>query len=303
MNNILVTGIAGFIGFHITRRLIKEAYEVTGMDNINNYYDRELKYGRLKELGINKEFIDYNKLLFYKNLKFLKLNLEDRENIELLFKREKFDFVINLAAQPGVRYSIENPYIYVDSNIKGFLNILEGCRHNSVKHLLFASSSSIYGLNEIKPFSIHNNVDHPISLYAATKKANELMAHTYSHLYNIPVTGLRFFTVYGPWGRPDMAYFKFTEAIFKEKTIDIYNKGKMKRDFTFIDDIVEGIIRLIKKIPRRNKNWNGLTPDPGTSPAPFKLYNIGNNNPVELMYFISLLEHEIGKTAKKNFLP
>jgi UDP-glucuronate 4-epimerase len=306
MRKILVTGSAGFIGFHLSLRLIKEDYEVTGIDNINDYYDVNLKYARLEELGINKEEIEYNKSVLshkYKNFKFFKINLEDRQSIDNLFRNEKFDFVVNLAAQAGVRYSLINPYAYIDSNINGFLNILEGCRHYGVKHLIFASSSSVYGLNESKPFSVHDNVDHPVSLYAATKKSNELMAHSYSYLYNIPVTGLRFFTVYGPWGRPDMAYFKFTKAIFEGKEIEIYNNGNMKRDFTFIDDIVEGIGRLVKKIPGGNKEWKGEKPDPGSSPAPYKIYNIGNNKPVDLMYFVSILEKETGREAKKKFLP
>lgn len=305
MKKLLITGSAGFIGFHLSKRLLDENYHITGLDNINDYYDVNLKYARLKELGIEKEKIEYNKILRsnkYENFHFVKLNLEDRENTPSLFK-ENFHSVIHLAAQAGVRYSLKNPYTYIDSNISGFLNILEGCRHNSVKHLLFASSSSVYGLNETMPFSVHNNVDHPVSLYAATKKSNELMAHCYSHLYGIPATGLRFFTVYGPWGRPDMAYFKFTEAIFNNKTIDIYNHGKMKRDFTYIDDIVEGIVRLLAKIPSANPSWSGLNPDPSSSPSPFKIYNIGNNSPVELMYFINILEKETGKVAEKNFLP
>ncbi|MEQ8170230.1 MAG: NAD-dependent epimerase [Candidatus Eremiobacterota bacterium] len=306
MRKILVTGSAGFIGFHMSLRLLEDGYEVTGIDNINDYYDVNLKYARLQELGINKEEIKYNESTEchkYKNFNFFKINLEDREAINNLFKSENFDSVINLAAQAGVRYSLINPYAYIDSNINGFLNILEGCRHYGVKHLIFASSSSVYGLNESKPFSVHDNVDHPISLYAATKKSNELMAHSYSYLYNIPVTGLRFFTVYGPWGRPDMAYFKFTKAIFEGKEIEIYNNGQMKRDFTYIDDIVEGIRRLIEKIPEGNKEWEGLNPDPGSSPARYKIYNIGNNNPVDLMYFVSILEKETGMEAKKKFLP
>ena len=305
MSKILVTGSAGFIGFHLSLRLIKENYEVTGIDNINDYYDVNLKYARLEELGINKEEIEYDKSILshkYKNFKFLKMNLEDRK-VDDLFGSENFDFVINLAAQAGVRYSLINPYAYIDSNIRGFLNILEGCRHYGVKHLIFASSSSVYGLNESKPFSVHDNVDHPISLYAATKKSNELMAHSYSYLYNIPVTGLRFFTVYGPWGRPDMAYFKFTQAICEEKEIEIYNNGHMKRDFTFIDDIVEILIRLVRKIPEGNKDWQRVKPDPGNSPAPYKIYNIGNNKPVDLMHFVTILEKNIGKEAVKKFLP
>jgi len=306
MSKILVTGSAGFIGFHMSIRLLQDGHRVTGIDNINDYYDVNLKYARLKELSIEKEKIEYNKPVEshkYKNFNFLKINLHDREAINNLFKGEKFDSVINLAAQAGVRYSLINPYAYIDSNINGFLNILEGCRHYGVKHLIFASSSSVYGLNESKPFSVHDNVDHPISLYAATKKSNELMAHSYSYLYNIPVTGLRFFTVYGPWGRPDMAYFKFTKAIYEGKEIEIYNNGQMKRDFTYIDDIVEGMVRLAEKIPEANKEWTGEKPDPGSSPARYKIYNIGNNKPVDLMYFVSILEKETGIEAKKKFLP
>ncbi|MEQ8191338.1 MAG: NAD-dependent epimerase [Candidatus Eremiobacterota bacterium] len=306
MSKILVTGSAGFIGFHISLRLLQDGYRVTGIDNINDYYDVNLKYARLKQLGIDEKDIEYNKPVEshkYKNFNFFKMNLHDREAINNLFKGEKFDSVINLAAQAGVRYSLVNPYAYIDSNINGFLNILEGCRHYGVRHLIFASSSSVYGLNESKPFSVHDNVDHPISLYGATKKSNELMAHSYSYLYNIPVTGLRFFTVYGPWGRPDMAYFKFTKAIYEGKEIEIYNNGQMKRDFTYIDDIVEGMVRLVEKIPEGNKEWTGEKPDPGSSPAGYKIYNIGNNRPVDLMYFVSILEKETGIEAKKKFLP
>ena len=306
LDRVIVTGAAGFIGFHLTLRLIKDGYKVTGIDNINDYYDVNLKYGRLKELGINKEKIAYNKIIqssCYKNFTFIKLSLEDRKEINKLFEDENCHIVINLAAQAGVRYSMKNPHSYIESNIMGFLNILEACRNYSVKHLLFASSSSVYGLNETMPFSVRDNASHPVSLYGATKKSNELMAHAYSHLYNLPVTGLRFFTVYGPWGRPDMAYFKFTKAIFEEKPIDVYNHGLMKRDFTYIDDITEGIKRLINHIPLPDKNWSGKNPDPSSSPAPFKIYNMGNNSPVELLYFIEVLEKETGKKAKKNFLP
>ena len=290
--NILVTGIAGFIGFHLAKRLAeseKEYKNIIGIDNLNDYYDVGLKKDRLKEL----EKFD--------NVKFFKIDLADRENLYELFKKYRFDVVVNLAAQAGVRYSLKNPYAYIDSNIVGFMNILECCRHNDVKHLVFASSSSVYGLNAKMPFSIHHNVDHPVSLYAATKKANELMAHTYAHLYKIPCTGLRFFTVYGPWGRPDMALFIFTKAIFEEKPINVFNYGKMKRDFTYIDDIIEGVVRVLKKIPEPNPDWDPYNPDPGTSPAPYKLYNIGNNQPVELMDFISAIEEAIGKKAIINF--
>ena len=308
---ILVTGTAGFIGFHLAKRLLERGDEVVGIDNINDYYDQRVKYGRLKETGIieslhDGENIDYNKILNskkYPNYKFIKLNLEDRENLEKLFKKEKFDTVINLAAQAGVRYSLVNPYAYVDSNIVGFVNLLENCRHNDIKHLTYASSSSVYGLNETMPFSVHDNVDHPISLYAASKKSNELMAHTYSYLYNLPTTGLRFFTVYGPWGRPDMALFLFTKAIIEDKPIDVFNYGNMQRDFTYIDDIVEGVIRVNDNPPKGNPDWSGKNPDPGSSKAPYKIYNIGNNNPVKLMDFIEAIEKRLGKIAKKNMLP
>jgi len=288
---ILVTGAAGFIGFHLAKKLCDSDWNVIGLDNLNSYYDVKLKNDRL------------NQLLPYSNFKFYKLDLIERESIKKLFKEEKFDYVVNLAAQAGVRYSLENPYSYIDSNLSGFLNILEGCRHNPVKHLIYASSSSVYGANTKMPFSVHDNVDHPVSLYAATKKANELMAHTYSNLYKIPTTGLRFFTVYGPWGRPDMALFIFTKNIAEGKPIDVYNNGKMRRDFTFIDDIVDGIIKLIPSISESNPNWNGHEPDSATSFAPYKLFNIGNNQPVELLRFIEVIEDKLGKKAIKNFLP
>ena len=291
MNKILVTGAAGFIGFHLCEKLIKQDYIVVGLDNINNYYDTNLKISRLKRIE------DYH------NFKFVMLNIAEREPLSEIFSNEKFDMVVHLAAQAGVRYSLVNPYAYVESNINGFLNILEGCRHNSIKHLVYASSSSIYGANTKMPFSVHHNVDHPVSLYAATKKSNELMAHAYSNLYGIPTTGLRFFTVYGPWGRPDMAYFSFTKAILDGKPIDVFNSGRMKRDFTYIDDIVDGVMRVLLKIPVPNTNWDGANPDPGTSYAPYRLYNIGNNNPVELMHFIKILEQCIGKKANMNMLP
>ncbi|WP_292662572.1 NAD-dependent epimerase, partial [Nitratifractor sp.] len=286
---ILVTGTAGFIGFHLAKRLLERGDEVVGLDNINDYYDVRVKYGRLRETGIEgDETIEYAKPIKsqkYGNYTFTKLNLEDRAAIEELFEKERFDAVCNLAAQAGVRYSLTNPHAYVDSNIVGFVNLLEACRHTDVGHLAYASSSSVYGLNETMPFSVHDNVDHPISLYAASKKSNELMAHTYSHLYNLPTTGLRFFTVYGPWGRPDMALFLFTKAILEGRPIDVYNYGEMQRDFTYIDDIVEGLVRVIDRPPKGNPDWSGKHPDPGSSKAPYKIYNIGNNHPVKLMDF------------------
>jgi UDP-glucuronate 4-epimerase len=287
---ILITGAAGFIGFHLSRRLCKEGFRVIGIDNINNYYDIDLKNARLAQLDKEDLF------------SFHKLDLVDKKSLDVLFLKEKFDYVVNLAAQAGVRYSLINPYAYTESNITGFLNILEACRQFPVRHLIYASSSSVYGANTKMPFSVHDNVDHPISLYAATKKANELMAHTYSALYGIPSTGLRFFTVYGPWGRPDMALFIFTKAIFEGKPINIFNHGKMKRDFTFIDDIIEGITRLIPHIPQGNIQWSGLSPDCATSFAPYKIYNIGNHNPVELFYFVEVLENLIGKKAILNLM-
>ena len=304
---ILVTGTAGFIGFHLIKRLLDRGDEVIGLDNINDYYDVNLKYNRLKETGIVKKEIVENKLVQsnkYQNYKFIKLNLEDRDNIFKLFKNEKFDKVVNLAAQAGVRYSIKNPYVYINSNIVGFLNILEGCRHNNIQHLVYASSSSVYGNNTKMPLSTSDNVDHPISLYAATKKSDELMAHTYSHLYGLPTTGLRFFTVYGPWGRPDMALFKFTKLIMQDKPIDVYNYGDMKRDFTYIDDIVEGVLRVIDNPPSRNKfDRSNSNIDPSTSPtAPYKIYNIGNSSPVQLMDFIKAIEKALGKKAKKKMM-
>lgn len=306
MAKILVTGTAGFIGFHLAKRLFERGDEVIGLDCINDYYDVNLKYARLEQAGISKDKIEYGKFVQsskYKNYRFIKLKLEDRESILNIFKDEKFDMVCNLAAQAGVRYSLQNPFTYIDSNIVGFLNILEGCRHNNIKHLVYASSSSVYGLNETMPFSTHHNVDHPISLYAASKKSNELMAHTYSYLYNLPTTGLRFFTVYGPWGRPDMALFLFTKAIIEGKPIDIYNNGEMQRDFTYIDDIVEGIIRVIGKSPKGNKRWSGKNPYPNESIAPYKIYNIGNSSPIKLMDFIKSIESSTKKIALKNFLP
>jgi len=303
---ILVTGAAGFIGFHLVKRLLERGDEVIGLDSINSYYDVNLKYGRLSETGISQEEIEYGKMVKstqFENYNFIQLNLEDRENILRLFRNESIERVCNLAAQAGVRYSIENPFSYIDSNIVGFINILEGCRHSGVEHLAYASSSSVYGLNESMPFATKDNVDHPMSLYAASKKANELMAHTYSHLYNLPTTGLRFFTVYGPWGRPDMALFLFTKAILEGKPIDIFNFGDMKRDFTYVDDIVEGVLRVIDHPPEGNIEWSGKSPDPGSSAAPYKIYNIGNNNPVKLMDFIEAIEDCIGRKAEKNLLP
>ncbi len=291
MAKILVTGAAGFIGSHLSQRLLDNGHEVVGLDNLNDYYDVSLKEARLARLEGQPGF------------RFFRLNLEDRDGIAKLFAGEKFASVVNLAAQAGVRYSLENPYAYIDSNISGFINILEGCRHNKVKHLVYASSSSVYGANTAMPFSVHQNVDHPLSLYAATKKANELMAHTYASLYGLPCTGLRFFTVYGPWGRPDMALFLFTRAILEGKAIDVFNHGRMQRDFTYVDDIVEGIVRVLGSIPAGNPAWTGSRPDPGTSFAPYKIYNIGNNNPVELLRFIEVLEDCLGKKAAKNFLP
>ena len=288
---ILITGAAGFIGFHLSKKLCESGWEVVGLDNLNDYYDVKLKIDRLNILNPNKNFTLH------------KIDLIDREAVKKLFAEEKVDYVVNLAAQAGVRYSLINPYSYIDSNVSGFLNILEGCRHNPVKHLIYASSSSVYGANTMMPFSVHDNVDHPVSLYAATKKANELMAHTYSNLYKINTTGLRFFTVYGPWGRPDMALFIFTKNIVEGKPIDIFNNGKMRRDFTFVDDIVDGIVKLIPKIPKPNPDWNGDNPDSATSFAPYKLFNIGNNQPVELMKFIEVIEENIGKKAVRNYLP
>ncbi|CVK16278.1 UDP-glucuronate 4-epimerase [Apibacter mensalis] len=303
---ILVTGIAGFIGYHLVNSLIKRDDEIIGLDIINDYYDVTIKYGRLKNCGFAISGIEYNKLIKsskYPNLSFIKLNLEDKKNIENLFKQENFDQVINLAAQAGVRYSLVNPQAYIDSNITGFLTILECCRHYSIKHLTYASSSSVYGLNEKQPFSTKDNVDHPVSLYASSKKCNELMAHTYSHLFGIPTTGLRFFTVYGPWGRPDMALFIFTKAILENKPIDVYNYGKMQRDFTYISDIVQGIIKVNDNPPEGNQNWNPNNPEPSSSTAPYKIYNIGNSKPVELMSFVKTIEEELGKKAIINLLP
>lgn len=303
---ILLTGTAGFIGFHTLHYLLARGDEVVGLDNINDYYDIRVKHGRLKECGVSVEKIEYGKLVQsekHANYRFIKLNLEDRDAVLELFKNEKFDRVCNLAAQAGVRYSLTNPYAYIDSNIVGFINILEGCRHNGVEHLAYASSSSVYGLNEEMPFSIHHNVDHPISLYAASKKSNELMAHTYSHLYGLPTTGLRFFTVYGPWGRPDMALFIFTKAILEGREIEVFNNGEMSRDFTYIDDIVEGVVRVIDTPAKPNPSWSGKHPDSGTSRAPYRLYNIGNSSPVKLLDFVNAIEEALGREAKKVYRP
>lgn len=291
LSKILVTGAAGFIGFHLANRLLDAGHTVVGLDNLNDYYDVNLKLSRLKMLEARAGF------------RFVKGELADREALAGLFAEERFEIVVNLAAQAGVRYSLVNPHAYIDSNIQGFMNILEGCRHNRVRHLVYASSSSVYGANTLMPFSVHHNVDHPVSLYAATKKANELMAHTYSALYGLPTTGLRFFTVYGPWGRPDMALFLFTRAILAGKPIDVFNNGRMQRDFTFVDDIVEGVFRVMFHLPQVNEAWSGELPDPGTSFAPYRIYNIGNNNPVELLQFINVLEECLGRKAEKNFLP
>ena len=288
---ILVTGAAGFIGSALAIRLLERGDEVVGIDNLNDYYDVNLKLARLERLR------DYSRF------KFIKLEISDRAAVEALFIEEKFQRVMHLAAQAGVRYSITNPHAYIDSNIIGFMNILEGCRHHEVEHLAYASSSSVYGANTKMPFSIHDNVDHPVSLYAASKKANELMAHTYSHLYKLPTTGLRFFTVYGPWGRPDMSLFMFTRNILEGKSIDVFNYGNHRRDFTYVDDIVEGVIRVIDKPAQANAGWASENPDPGTSLAPYRIYNIGNNNPVKLLTFIETLEKCLGKEAKKNLLP
>jgi len=306
MQKILITGTAGFIGFHLAKRLLDRGDIVVGLDSINDYYDIRVKHGRLEQTGIHFRDVKYNQLIQsskYLSYKFIQLQLEDEENLNSLFESQKFDKVINLAAQAGVRYSLENPRAYVDSNIIGFVNILEACRHNGVKHLSYASSSSVYGLNETMPFSTHHNVDHPISLYAASKKSNELMAHTYSHLFNLPTTGLRFFTVYGPWGRPDMALFLFTKAILEGKPINIFNNGEMSRDFTYIDDIVEGVIRVNDNPPKGNPEWSGKKPDPGTAKAPYTVYNIGNNSPVKLMDFVTTIEEALGMEAEKNFMP
>jgi UDP-glucuronate 4-epimerase len=289
--NVLVTGAAGFIGFHLGRRLSEAGHTITGIDNLNDYYDVNLKLSRLAILRTFKSFT------------FEQVDLTHKSELDALFAAKKCDYVIHLAAQAGVRYSLTNPYAYLDSNLTGFLNILEACRHYPPKHLIYASSSSVYGANRKMPFSVHDNVDHPLALYAASKKANELMAHAYSNLYQLPTTGLRFFTVYGPYGRPDMALFIFTKAILEGQPIEIYNHGKMKRDFTYVDDIVEAIVRLMPKPPQGNKNWSGQSPDPATSFAPYQIFNIGNNQPVDLSYFIEVIEKALGKEAIKKLMP
>ncbi len=308
---ILITGTAGFIGSHLAIKLLERGDKIIGLDNINDYYDRNVKYGRLKRSGIVKHLEDgkdikYSKLMQsskYQNYKFIKLDLEDKDEILKLFENEKFDAICNLAAQAGVRYSLLNPSAYIQSNIVGFLNLLEASRKYNVNNFSYASSSSVYGLNENLPFSTEHNVDHPISLYAASKKSNELMAHAYSHLFNIRTTGLRFFTVYGPWGRPDMALFLFVKAALEDKKIDVFNNGDMLRDFTYIDDIVEGITRVIDNPAKKDKAWDGKNPRVSTSSAPYKIYNIGNNNPVKLMDFIDAIENRLGKKIEKNFMP
>lgn len=290
MSKILVTGAAGFIGFHVSQMLLQQGETVIGLDNLNDYYSVKLKLSRLNRLQ-------------QPNFQFHKLDLADRQGMDDLFAHHQPDRVIHLAAQAGVRYSLQDPHTYVDSNLVGFLHILEGCRQHKVQHLVYASSSSVYGANRVTPYSTQHGVDHPLSLYAATKKANELMAHTYSHLYDIPTTGLRFFTVYGPWGRPDMALFTFTKAILEGKPIDVYNYGKMRRDFTYIDDIAEGVLRVLDQMPTANASWSGYAPEPSSSHAPYRIYNIGNHQPIELLQFIEVLEDSLGITAKKNFLP
>ena len=291
LHKILITGSAGFIGHALALRLLAEGREVVGLDNLNDYYDPQLKRDRLAQL------------VPHANYRHAGFDMADREQTAHLFAMHQFDAVVNLAAQAGVRYSLVNPHSYVDTNLVGFVNILEGCRHNGVKHLVYASSSSVYGANTKMPFSVHDNVDHPLSLYAASKKANELMAHTYSHLFGIPATGLRFFTVYGPWGRPDMALFLFTKAILEDRPIEVFNNGDMERDFTYIDDIVEGVVRVIDQVAEPDPQWQGQAPDAATSYCPWRVYNIGNNNKERLMRYIEVLEHCLGRTARKNFLP
>ena len=287
----IITGVAGFIGFHIAKYYLEHGDTIVGVDNLNDYYDPTLKEARLSQLN------NYN------NFNFHKIDIIDKNEIDTIFKKESPKYVIHLAAQAGVRYSLKNPYVYIDSNITGFMNILEACRYNPVEHLVFASSSSVYGANTRMPFSVNHNIDHPLSLYAATKKSNELMAHAYSYLYDIPISGIRFFTVYGPWGRPDMALFIFTQKILAGERIDVFNNGRHKRDFTYIDDIVEGVVRVTANIAKTNETWDSENPDPATSKAPYRLYNIGNNSPVELMYFIELIEKNLNKKAEKNYLP
>jgi UDP-glucuronate 4-epimerase len=291
MSKILVTGAAGFIGFFLSRRLTETGHEVVGLDNLNEYYDVRLKQDRLKQIEGRKNF------------RFVKMDLTDRGAVSDLFAREGFEYVLNMAAQAGVRYSLVNPQAYVDSNITGFINVLEACRHNGVRHLVFASSSSVYGANTAIPFSEHRIADHPVSLYGATKRANELIAHAYADIFGLPCSGLRFFTVYGPWGRPDMALFLFTKAILEEKPIEVYNHGKMKRDFTYVDDVVEGVVRLMEHLPKANPAWDGSNPDPATGRGPFRVYNIGNHSPVELTRFIEIIEERLGRKASKKLLP
>jgi UDP-glucuronate 4-epimerase len=288
---VLVTGAAGFIGFHVAQRLLKNGRGVVGLDNLNDYYDPALKEARRDELAKSPNF------------RFVKLDLADRAGMQALFKEHRFPYVVHLAAQAGVRHSLVDPYAYIDANLSGFANILEGCRHNGCKHLLYASSSSVYGSNTRMPFSVHDNVDHPLSLYGASKKANELMAHAYAHLFRLPATGLRFFTVYGPWGRPDMAMWIFAKAIFAGEPIKLFNHGKMRRDFTYVDDVVESVVRLIERAPAGDPNWSADAPDPGSSSAPWRVYNIGNNKPEELLDVVQLLEEKIGKKAKRELLP
>jgi UDP-glucuronate 4-epimerase len=303
---ILVTGTAGFIGSFTAAQCAQRGDEVVGIDSINDYYDVNLKYGRLARDGIDPSGAkngDRIRSSRYPSYSFKRMRLEDRKSLEGLFAEGKFDRVCHLAAQAGVRYSLTNPHAYVDANIVGFVNLLECCRHQAIEHLVYASSSSVYGLNENYPYSTHDNVDHPVSLYAATKKANELMAHTYSHLYGLPTSGLRFFTVYGPWGRPDMALFLFTKAILEDRPIDVFNEGRMKRDFTYIDDIVTGVVKILDRPPNGDPRWSGTNPDPSTSRAPYRLYNIGNNSPVKLLDFIESIEESLGRKARKNLLP
>lgn len=302
----LVTGAAGFIGSFVSKRLLAAGHTVVGLDNINDYYDPALKYGRLATLGVRQEDVAWYKFAQSStepNFSFIRMNLKDTQAMQMLFANGNFDVVINLGAQAGVRYSITNPHAYIESNLDGFINILEGCRDNKVKHLVYASSSSVYGLNGKVPFSEHDGIAHPVSLYAATKKSNELMAHAYSKLYNIPTTGLRFFTVYGPWGRPDMSPFLFMDAILHDRAIKVFNNGDMLRDFTYIDDIVEGVVRVAEKIPTGNPGWDDQTADPASSPAPYRIFNIGNQRPTKLMDYIQCIENAIGREAKKDFLP
>ncbi|RTL60208.1 MAG: NAD-dependent epimerase [Sphingobacteriales bacterium] len=306
MKKILVTGTAGFIGFHVAKKLLSLGYEVTGIDSINDYYDTGLKFARLRDCGITQEMIQHSKIVqseVYPNYKFVQVQLEDKKFIDKLFSENQFEVVINLAAQAGVRYSIENPYAYLNSNLLGFLNLLEASRHHNIRHLIYASTSSVYGLNEKFPLTENEAANHPMTLYAATKKSNEMMAHCYSHLFNLPSTGLRFFTVYGPWGRPDMALFLFTDAIIKGEPIKLFNNGNMIRDFTFVGDIAESIARLVPLPPQGDANWSGLQPNPATSSAPYRILNIGNNKPVPLIEYVEALEKALGIKAKRELLP